>query len=111
MAAAQEMVADLRSLPLLCGYRGRPKGDLGALARALVALSQLAHDDSILEAEINPLLVLPEGKGVVALDALVRLNSLLRCHVSCSTSAYDPKQICDDPSPPMRDPHVARRSL
>ena len=74
MAAAQEMVADLRSLPLLCGYRGRPKGDLGALARALVALSQLAHDDSIAEAEINPLLVLPEGKGVVALDALVRLK-------------------------------------
>ena len=74
MAAAQEMVADLRSLPLLRGYRGRPKGDLGALARALVALSQLAHDDSILEAEINPLLVLPEGKGVVALDALVRLK-------------------------------------
>jgi len=74
MAAAQEMVADLRCLPLLCGYRGRPKGDLAALARALVALSQLAHDDSILEAEINPLLVLPEGKGVVALDALVRLK-------------------------------------
>jgi acyl-CoA synthetase (NDP forming) len=74
MAAAQEMVADLRSLPLLCGYRGRPKGDLGALARALAALSQLAHDDSIAEAEINPLLVLPEGKGVVALDALVRLK-------------------------------------
>jgi acetate---CoA ligase (ADP-forming) len=74
MAAAHEMVADLRSLPLLCGYRGRPKGDLAALARALVALSQLAHDDSILEAEINPLLVLPEGKGVVALDALVRLK-------------------------------------
>ena len=74
MAAAQEMVADLRCLPLLCGYRGRPKGDLGALARALVALSQLAHDDPILEAEINPLLVLPEGKGVVALDALVRLK-------------------------------------
>jgi acetate---CoA ligase (ADP-forming) len=74
MAAAQEMVADLRSLPLLCGYRGRPKGDLGALARALVALSQLAHDDSVLEAEVNPLLVLPEGKGVVALDALVRLG-------------------------------------
>jgi acetate---CoA ligase (ADP-forming) len=74
MAAAQEMVAQLRSLPVLCGYRGRRKGDLGALARALVALSQLAHDDSILEAEANPLLVLPEGKGVVALDALVRLK-------------------------------------
>ncbi len=74
MAAALEMVADLRSLPLLRGYRGRLKGDLGALARALAALSQLAHDDSILEAEINPLLVRPEGKGVVALDALVRLK-------------------------------------
>jgi len=72
LAVAQEMVAELRSLPLLCGYRGRAKGDLDALARALVALSQLAHDHSIAEAEINPLLVLPKGEGVVALDALVR---------------------------------------
>ena len=74
MAVAQEMVAELRSLPLLCGYRGRAKGDLDALARALVALSQLAHDHSIAEAEINPLLVLPKGEGVIALDALVRIK-------------------------------------
>jgi succinyl-CoA synthetase beta subunit len=74
MAVAGEMLAELRSLPVLCGYRGRAKGDVAALARALVALSQLAHDESIAEAEINPLLVLPEGEGAIALDALVRLK-------------------------------------
>ncbi len=72
LPAAQEMLAGLRIFPLLCGYRGRAKGDVAALAQALVALSRLAHDDSIAEAEVNPLLVLSEGKGVIALDALVR---------------------------------------
>ena len=51
------------------------KGDLDALARAIVALSQLAtmSDPPVAEAEINPLIVLPAGQGVVAVDALVKL--------------------------------------
>jgi len=70
---AHEMIAELRSLVPLSGYRGRPKGDLEALAQAIVALSKLADDPSIAEAEINPLIVLPAGQGVVAVDALVKL--------------------------------------
>ena len=58
-------------LPALAGFRGRPKGDLDALADAIVALSQLAEDPSIAEAEINPLIVRTDG--VVAVDALVKL--------------------------------------
>ena len=62
-----------RGLTALAGYRGKPKGDLEALAHAVVAISQLAEDAGVAEAEINPLIVRPAGEGVVAVDALVRL--------------------------------------
>src|SRR5262247_2854493 len=73
LATAHEMIAEVRSLIALAGYRGRPAGDLDALAHAIVALSRLAGDASIAEAEINPLIVRPAGAGVVAVDALVKL--------------------------------------
>lgn len=74
LATAHEMIGEVAALKALAGYRGRPKGDLDALARALVALSQLAVSDgpAVLEAEINPLMV--RADGVVAVDALVRLE-------------------------------------
>jgi acyl-CoA synthetase (NDP forming) len=72
LAQAYEMIGEVRALAALAGYRGRPKGDLEALAHAIVALSRLADDAAVAEAEINPLMVLPAGKGVVAVDALVR---------------------------------------
>jgi acyl-CoA synthetase (NDP forming) len=72
-ATACEMIAEVRSLVPLAGYRGKPAGDLDALARAIVALSQLADDAAVVEAEINPLMVRAAGEGVIAVDALVRL--------------------------------------
>ena len=73
LATAHEMIAEVRTLIALAGYRGRPAGDLDALAHAIVALSRLADDASIAEAEINPLIVRPAGEGVAAVDALVKL--------------------------------------
>jgi succinyl-CoA synthetase beta subunit len=73
LAIAHEMIAEVRGLIALSGYRGRRKGDLDALGQAIVALSQLAHDSSVAEAEINPLIVRPVGEGAVAVDALVKL--------------------------------------
>src|SRR5499426_1309660 len=73
LATAHEMIAEVRTLIALAGYRGRPAGDLDALTHAIVALSRLADDVSIAEAEINPLIVRPAGAGVVAVDALVKL--------------------------------------
>jgi len=70
---AREMIAEVRGFTLLSGYRGKPAGDLDALARAIVALSRLTRDGTVIEAEINPLIVLPAGQGVVAVDALVRV--------------------------------------
>ena len=71
LTIAREMIAEVRAFKALAGFRGRPKGDLDALAQAIVALSQLAADPSIAEAEINPLIV--RADGVVAVDALVKL--------------------------------------
>ncbi|MEA3021518.1 MAG: hypothetical protein QOK01_370, partial [Alphaproteobacteria bacterium] len=71
---ARDMIAEVRGLKVLAGYRGKPAGDLDALARAVVALSQLALDETVAEAEINPLIVRPAGQGVVAVDALAKFN-------------------------------------
>jgi succinyl-CoA synthetase beta subunit len=64
------MIADLPELRLLQGFRGLPRGDVAALAAAIQALSTLAASD-VAEAEINPLIIKPEGQGVVALDGLL----------------------------------------
>jgi len=70
---AREMTTEVNALKALTGLRGKARGDLEALAQAVCALSQLAirPDLRIVEAEVNPLLVLPEGQGVSAVDALV----------------------------------------
>ncbi len=67
---AHEMIQEVRSFPLLRGVRGETEADIDAIERSLLFLSQLALDfPQIAEADINPLLVKPRGKGVVAVDA------------------------------------------
>ncbi|MBN8875559.1 MAG: acetate--CoA ligase family protein [Rhodospirillales bacterium] len=70
-AEAMEMIGEVRGLAPARGYRGLPKGDLDALARAVAAFSRLAALAEMTEAEINPLIVMPEGQGVVMADALL----------------------------------------
>jgi acyl-CoA synthetase (NDP forming) len=74
---AAEMIRSLRGFPLLDGARGRPKADVPALARALAALSRFAAGAGtrLLSAEVNPLLVMPEGQGVAAADAVIELEA------------------------------------
>jgi acyl-CoA synthetase (NDP forming) len=74
LAEAKAMIGEVAALKALAGYRGKPPGDLDALAQALVSLSRLALEDvAVAEAEVNPLIVMAKGEGVVAVDALVRL--------------------------------------
>jgi acetate---CoA ligase (ADP-forming) len=68
------MIAEVRALKPLTGYRGKPAGDVAALAQAIAALSRLAADPAVVEAEVNPLIVRPQGEGVVAVDAVVRMR-------------------------------------
>ena len=75
-AGAREMIAGTRLARLLGGLRGRPPGDLDALAGAVAALSQriAAPESAVAEVEINPLFVLAPGRGVVAGDCVARVG-------------------------------------
>jgi succinyl-CoA synthetase beta subunit len=72
LATAHAMIGEVKAFAMLKGFRGKPAGDLDALAKAIVALSQLAlqNDPAVAEAEVNPLIV--RADGVVAVDALVK---------------------------------------
>ena len=74
-AAIESAVDSLRVAKLLRAFRGRPAGDRTALVDALSALVRLAWQERerLYEIDVNPLLVLGEGEGVVAVDALVTL--------------------------------------
>jgi acetate---CoA ligase (ADP-forming) len=60
---------------LLTGYRGRPPGDVTALIETAMACARYAEAnvDRLLELDINPVIVRPEGRGALAVDALIRL--------------------------------------
>lgn len=75
--AAMQMIGALKTAPLLTGFRGRPKADVDALANTIVAFSRMvaALGDTLVEAEINPVFVLPAGQGVVAADGVALLAS------------------------------------
>ena len=75
-AEAMQMIAEVKGLATVRGYRNLPKGDVAALAKTIAAFSALAHRQfaDVAEAEINPLLVKREGEGVVAVDGLVVLS-------------------------------------
>lgn len=73
---AEQMVAELKTAKLLQGYRGAPPRDLEALIDAIMAFARLAEHFGarLLEAEINPLFVMPAGQGVYAADGLAILR-------------------------------------
>jgi len=66
-------IAGLKVAKLLAGYRGRPAGDMVALVDAVMAAAAFAQAEAarLVELDINPLLVLANGQGVRAVDALV----------------------------------------
>ncbi|MGZ2461613.1 acyl-CoA synthetase (NDP forming) [Rhizobium anhuiense] len=67
-------ISRLKLAELIYGYRGRPKGDLEAVVDAVSAAADyvVMNAARLEELDINPLMVLPEGGGVVAVDALIR---------------------------------------
>jgi acetate---CoA ligase (ADP-forming) len=72
---ALSMAMELKTWPLLNGYRGRAPADVDALVDAVVAFSWMAVQlkGQLAEAEINPLFVLAKGLGVVAADGVAVL--------------------------------------
>jgi acyl-CoA synthetase (NDP forming) len=73
---ALSLVRELRTWPLLDGFRGRKIADVDALVSAIVAFSRMidALGERLVEAEINPVFVLPEGQGVRAADGVAVLT-------------------------------------
>jgi acyl-CoA synthetase (NDP forming) len=71
-----QALGKLKCAPLLNGFRGAAPADLNATADAIMAVADIVvkNPSSILELDINPLMILAKGKGVVAADALIRLN-------------------------------------
>ena len=74
---AHRMIREIRGFPLLEGVRGAEPADIDALARLLSDLSRFAaaHRDGVIDIDLNPVRVLPQGQGVIALDALIELEA------------------------------------
>jgi len=64
----------LKLYSILEGYRGRSAGDIDAVIDAVMSTVDFVNSNEVIELDINPLLVLPQGKGAIAVDVLVKLN-------------------------------------
>lgn len=73
---ARRMVRQIKGYKLLQGFRNVPKGDIEQVEKCLVGLSNLAlNHPEIVELDINPLLVHPEGQGATAADCRMILKA------------------------------------
>ena len=72
----RQYIEKLRINLFLKGWRGKPEGDTEALVEAVILFADFVerHIDSLFGCEINPLIVRPPGKGVVAVDALINFK-------------------------------------
>jgi acyl-CoA synthetase (NDP forming) len=81
MPTTRERVLDalgqLKCAPLFSGFRGAPPVDLNAAVDVILTVASMIEEDpaSIIELDINPLMLLAEGQGVVVADALISLSA------------------------------------
>jgi len=72
---ADEMIGEVRSAPLLEGYRGGPAGDVPALKETLLRLSALVEAlPEIAEFDLNPVKILEPGSGLRVVDLRMRVR-------------------------------------
>lgn len=76
-AEALKAIHTLRISPVLSGARGGPELDVEALADTAVRLGKFASScrNSLVSVDLNPVMVMPKGKGVVAVDAVIEFKS------------------------------------
>jgi acetate---CoA ligase (ADP-forming) len=73
---ADELLHEIRGLPLLAGYRGHPSADLDALRDLLLRVSRLAVEvPEIAELDLNPVMAMSPGKGCRIVDARVNVRA------------------------------------
>ncbi|MGO9995634.1 MAG: acetate--CoA ligase family protein [Steroidobacteraceae bacterium] len=70
-----EALGRLTVAKLLTGFRGKPRGDTGALVECILQIARYASATSatLVEIDVNPVIVRPDGEGVVAVDTMIRL--------------------------------------
>jgi acetate---CoA ligase (ADP-forming) len=75
-AAVGAALARLKVAKLLGGYRGRPPADVAALVAAALGCARYAaaNVERLVELDLNPVIVRPQGLGAVAVDALIRMG-------------------------------------
>lgn len=72
---AERMVHSLKTYQLLEGYRGASKSDVGALEETVLRLGQMVEEiPEVAELDLNPLMVLQDGKGTMVVDARIRVS-------------------------------------
>jgi acetate---CoA ligase (ADP-forming) len=61
---------------LLRGYRGKPPADVDALVDTVLCVARYAAANvaTLIEIDVNPVIVRPAGKGAVAVDTMIRLQ-------------------------------------
>ena len=76
-ADVSEALNSLAVSKILTGYRGRPGGDINALINAILSIAAFAENNwsTLLELDVNPLMVLADGQGVLAADALISMST------------------------------------
>jgi len=67
-------LSKLKVFPIIKGFRNNPEGDIEAIINCVMSVVKLINENDIIELDINPLLVLKRGSGVIAVDALIKLN-------------------------------------
>jgi acyl-CoA synthetase (NDP forming) len=74
MREADGMIRDLRTFPLLHGYRGRPPADVDSVRDLVLRVAALAATHpAVAELDLNP--VIATADGAVVVDARVRLEA------------------------------------
>jgi len=76
---AADLIGESRARPRLAGYRGRPAADVDAVTELLLRVSQLAEDiPELSELDLNPVIVLPAGRGCAIVDARIKVGGRQR---------------------------------
>ncbi|VTU37567.1 acetate--CoA ligase family protein [Variovorax sp. PBL-E5] len=73
---ARRMIREVKGYAMLQGVRGAPPADEDALVQALTRLSAYAaaQGDALESIDVNPFIVMPKGRGALAVDALIQSN-------------------------------------
>jgi acyl-CoA synthetase (NDP forming) len=77
-ASIESALKRLRIAKLLNGYRGKPAGDIAALIDSILGVGHYATQNvaTLVEIDVNPVIVRPPGKGAVAVDTMIRLKKI-----------------------------------